>query len=167
MKPEPVVTLYHLTNRINADLILESALGFDLTDYEQLCLKVRDYFNVPHEILAHEVPPDIPECQGRVWFYTSFKDAITYHETYKREGIHKREYLERLIRRCTRFTGIPYRQARVVAQTLSGELSEPVVIEVNVSVSLLQKPSFERSLNELYIDQKLSIDCISKIISMG
>lgn len=160
-------TLYHVANYQSAQQMQLHGIGLDLDDYAQLYRNVRDYLNVPNEALAEIVPPDVPEVLGRVWFYSDYREAVTHAERLGTAGVHKGGYLNALVSACAAFMGVPFEQLESVAQTLSGSLSEPVVVSVHLDSAMLKKPSNHAGSSEVYVDHKVDSSAIFKVSALN
>lgn len=160
------LTLYHVTNRVSAERMLIEGMGLTTDDYAKLYDRVRDYFNVPSEALIDIVPPIDPQLDGGVWFYTSLEAALQNKALALSAGHKKGIYLERLVRACARFTKLPYTQCQAVKETLSGELSEPVVVTVEIDASQLLDPSKYAACSEVVTKNKVSSEAILKVTSI-
>jgi len=160
-------TLYHVTNYQSAQAMQIQGLGLDLDDYALLYRKVRDYLNVPNEALAEIELPASPECLSRVWFYSDYREAVSHAERLGTAGVHKGGYLNALVKACAAFMKVPFEQLESVAQTLSGSLSEPVVLSVHLDPAIVKKPSNHAGSSEVYVDHRVDPSAIFKVSALN
>lgn len=165
MTSQPELTLYHVTNRVSVEAMLKSGIGLDLNDYEQMYLKIKNYLNVPIEATADLFTENTPEYEGAVWFYSTQKEALRNIHLSSEGGVYKHRFIKGLISHSARLLGVPYTQLQDLEETLTGGLSEPVMVMVRLPSSLLVQPSKTGPFREFRTKNKVPAEHICKVIS--
>jgi hypothetical protein len=133
------IRLYHVTNRQSADRIVETALGLDLADYNEIYDSVKDYLNIPDSYLIS--PSSLANnlsMHGMTAFYGCPLIAAENIRHAAIGGSFRSVYVELLVRRAAAFSKQPFGAFKEVVENVTGGATEPVLITADVPLDLLR-----------------------------